>query len=128
MKLLKYSVRLSPLQFICKNFSSTMSISTVILKKSTKMLKMVDFVNFEPKYLGPQMFHRHAVCEVNSKYSLISHNLSLVYLMTLTSTTQKCPNYLHLGLVGCRPAPIIFPLANEFDKGKMFWNPIYPPG
>ena len=27
-----------------------------------------------------------------------------------------------LGPVGCLPAPSIFHLANEFGKGKMFWN------
>ena len=34
------------------------------------MLKIADFANFGPKYLGPQIFPRYAV---NSKYSLVSH-------------------------------------------------------
>ena len=36
------------------------------------MLEIADFVNFGPKYLGPQIFPRHAVCVKNSKYSLVS--------------------------------------------------------
>ena len=32
----------------------------------------------------------------------------------------------HAGPVGCLPTPNIFPLANEFAKGKMFWNYYYP--
>ena len=40
------------------------------------MLKITDFANLGPKYLGPQIFPRHAVSSrfvaVNSKYSLIS--------------------------------------------------------
>ena len=36
--------------------------------------------------------------------------------------TRKYINSPHSGIVGCQPAPIIFPLANEFAKGKMFWN------
>ena len=30
--------------------------------KIEKMLKIAVFVNFGPKYLGPQIFPRHAVC------------------------------------------------------------------
>ena len=35
---------------------------------------------------------------------------------------QKCPYFPHLGPVGFLPAPNIFHLANEFAKGKMYWN------
>ena len=42
--------------------------------------------------------------------------------MTHSSVTQKCPYSRHSGPVGCLPAPNIFRLANEFAKGKMFWN------
>ena len=39
-----------------------MNISKVIFEKLKKMLKIADFANFGPKYLGPQSFPRHAVC------------------------------------------------------------------
>ena len=39
-----------------------MNISKVIFEKLKKMLKIVDFANFGPKYLGPHIFPRHAVC------------------------------------------------------------------
>ena len=42
--------------------------------------------------------------------------------MTRPTPYQKCPYSPHLGPVGCLPAPNIFHLANEFAKGKMFWN------
>ena len=42
--------------------------------------------------------------------------------MTPTDTAQSCPYSPHSGPVGCLPAPNIFHLANEFAKGKMFWN------
>ena len=41
-------------------FSSKMNISNVIFKKLKK--KMLKIANFGPKYLGPQIFPRHAVC------------------------------------------------------------------
>ena len=43
--------------------------------------------------------------------------------MTVTSVSKSCPYSPHSGPVGCLPAPNIFHLANEFAKGKMFWNP-----
>ena len=42
--------------------------------------------------------------------------------MTQTNVTHKCIYSPHSGPVGCLPAPNIFRLANEFAKGKMFWN------
>ena len=42
--------------------------------------------------------------------------------MTHSSPNQSCAYFPHLGPVGCLPAPNIFPSANEFAKGKMFWN------
>ena len=39
-----------------------MNISKVIFEKLKKNAKMADFANFGPKYLGPQIFPRHAVC------------------------------------------------------------------
>ena len=44
--------------------------------------------------------------------------------MTHPDTTKSYPYSPHLGpVVGCLPAPNIFPLAKEtFAKGKMFWN------
>ena len=39
-----------------------MNISKVIFEKLKKMQKIADFANFGPKYLGPQIFPRHAVC------------------------------------------------------------------
>ena len=39
-----------------------MIISKVIFENLKKMLKIADFANFGPKYLGPQIFPRHAVC------------------------------------------------------------------
>ena len=48
---------------LCRQkFSSKMNISTVIFEKLKKMLKIADFAKFGPKYLGPQIFPRHAVC------------------------------------------------------------------
>ena len=44
------------------------------------------------------------------------------YLMTHSSPYKSCPYFPHSGPVGCLPAPNIFHLANEFAKGKMFWN------
>ena len=51
-----------------------MNISKVIFEKLKKMLKIAGFANFGPKYLGPQIFRRHAV---TSKYSLVSHIFEL---------------------------------------------------
>ena len=62
LKMLKYGVRRSLLQFIWQNFYSTMHIFTVIIEILKKMLKIADFANFGRKYLGPQSFPRHAVC------------------------------------------------------------------
>ena len=42
--------------------------------------------------------------------------------MTLSSTTKKMQLFSPLGSVGCLPTSNIFHLANEFAKGKMFWN------
>ena len=42
--------------------------------------------------------------------------------MTLPDVNKNCPHFPHSGSVGCLPAPNIFHLANEFAKGKMFWN------
>ena len=42
--------------------------------------------------------------------------------MTDSSPGQSCLYFPHSGPVGCLPAPKIFHLANEFAKGKMFWN------
>ena len=42
--------------------------------------------------------------------------------MTHSSTNKSCPYFPHLGPVGCLPAPNIFPSANKFARGKMFWN------
>ena len=42
--------------------------------------------------------------------------------MRASNVNQKCINYPHSGPVGCHPAPNILHLANEFAKGKMFWN------
>ena len=42
--------------------------------------------------------------------------------MTLTSPNKSCPYSPHSGPVGSLSAPNIFHLANEFAKGKMFWN------
>ena len=60
LKMLKYGERRSLLQFIRQNFYSTMHIFTVIIEILKKMLKIADFANFGPKYLGPQSFPRHA--------------------------------------------------------------------
>ena len=46
--------------------------------------------------------------------------------MAQTSTNQSCPYFPHLGPVGGMPAPNIFPPANEFAKGKMFWKRFRP--
>ena len=46
--------------------------------------------------------------------------------MTRPSVTQKCTYSPHSGPVGCLPTPNIFTLANEFAKGKMFWNLALP--
>ena len=62
LKMLEYGVGWSPLQFIWQNFSSNMYIFAVIFEILKKMLKIADFANFGPKYLGPQIFPRHAVC------------------------------------------------------------------
>ena len=43
--------------------------------------------------------------------------------MTRPNPTQKCTNSPHSGSVGCQPPASIFSLANEYAKGKMFWNP-----
>ena len=48
--------------------------------------------------------------------------MSWGYSMTRTSHGKKCSYSRHSGPVGCLPAPNIFHLANEFAKGKMFWN------
>ena len=42
--------------------------------------------------------------------------------MTRPDVNQNCPYFTHAVPVGCLPAPNIFHLANEFVKGKMFWN------
>ena len=42
--------------------------------------------------------------------------------MTHPGVSKSCPYSRHSGPVGCLPAPNIFHLANEFAKGKMFWN------
>ena len=42
--------------------------------------------------------------------------------MTCPDVNKSCPYSPHSGLVGYLPAPNIFHLANEFAKGKMFWN------
>ena len=39
-----------------------MNITKVLLEEPKKMLKIADFANFGPKYLGPQIFSKHAVC------------------------------------------------------------------
>ena len=61
LRLLKYNVRLTPLQFIWQKLSSTINISAVILEKQKKMLKIADFFNVGLKYFGQQIFPRHAV-------------------------------------------------------------------
>ena len=50
-----------------------MNISTVILEKLKKMLKIADFANFGAKYLGPQIFRDMRFAALNSKYSVVSH-------------------------------------------------------
>ena len=37
------------------------------------MLEIADFVTFGPKYLGPQIFPRHAFVAAGTEYSLLSH-------------------------------------------------------
>ena len=44
--------------------------------------------------------------------------------MTISNTNHKFINSPHSGLVGCQPASNIFPLANEFAKGKMFFGTV----
>ena len=44
-----------------------MNISKVIFEKLKKMLKIADFADFGPKYLGPKIFPRHAVCDSKLK-------------------------------------------------------------
>ena len=40
-----------------------MNILKVIFENLKKMQKIADFAKFGPKYLGPQIFPRHAVCQ-----------------------------------------------------------------
>ena len=42
--------------------------------------------------------------------------------MTLSDVNKNCPYFPHSGPVGWLPAPNNFHFANEFAKGKMFWN------
>ena len=72
------------------------------------MLKIADFVNFGPKYLGHQTFPDMAF---NSKYSLVSHILELGIINYRLKNVR----------IRCLSRPNIFPLANTFAKGKMFW-------
>ena len=48
--------------YVDNNLKNKMNISTVIYEKLKKMLNIADFANCGPKYLGPQIFPRHAVC------------------------------------------------------------------
>ena len=90
------------------------------------MLKIADFANFGPKYLGPQIFPRHAVCgsklAIQSSFTYMRVGVVRIFNDALKCDT-KCPYFPHLGPVGCLPVPNIFPLAKEtFAIGKMFWN------
>ena len=100
-----------------------MNISKVIFEKLKKMLKIAYFAKFGPKYLGPQMFPRHAVCgsklEIWSSFTLYS---SWGYSTTLSDVTKSYPYSRQWGPLGWLLAPNIFHLANEFDKGKKFCN------
>ena len=49
-----------------------MNILTFIFEKLKKKPKMADFVIFGPKYLGPQIFPRHAFVAAGTEYSLLS--------------------------------------------------------
>ena len=88
------------------------------------MLKIAKFVYFGPKYLGPQIFPRHAVWGSQLKiWSCLTYIRVGGYLIRDFDPSQKCPYSPHSGPVGCLPAPNIFPLAKEtFAKEKMFWN------
>ena len=57
-----------------------MNISKVIFKKLKKMLKIADFAIFGPKYLGPQIFPRHAVRGDKLELSTFTYS-SLEYFM-----------------------------------------------
>ena len=75
-------------------------------------------------FLGPNIsahrfFPDMRFVAVNSKYSLVSHTFELGIFNDADKRESKM---YHSGLVGCLPAPNIFHLANEFAKGKMFWN------
>ena len=55
-----------------------MNISTVIFEKLKKMLKIADFANFGPEYLGSQIFPPDIwLLALNSKYNLVSHIFKL---------------------------------------------------
>ena len=47
--------------YVVENFLLKWIFRQLYLKKLKKMLKIADFANFGPKYLGPQIFPRHAV-------------------------------------------------------------------
>ena len=59
---------------------------------------------------------------VNSKYSLISNICELGIFNERTKPKSKMSEFSSLGPRRLPHGPNIFPLANEFDKGKIFWN------
>ena len=59
---------------------------------------------------------------LNSKYSLALHIFEWGIFNDALKLQQKCPNSTQSGQGGCQPASNIFPLANKFAEGKMFWN------
>ena len=54
-------------------------LKVIFEKLKKKMLKIAYFANFGPKYLGPQIFPRHAVLAGNSKYGRAAHIFELGY-------------------------------------------------
>ena len=105
-----------------ETLSSKINISKVIFEKPKKMLKIADFANFGPKYLGPQSFPRHAVC--GSKLEI---QFSFTYIRV--RDIQLCPQSPHKNVlilliwvtVGDCPSLTFSLLAKVFAKGKMFW-------
>ena len=68
----------------------------VIFEKPQKMLKIADFANFRPKYLGPQIFPRHEVCGSKPESSDIRHVVSHTFQFAVVSCRARHEGTRHI--------------------------------